>query len=37
LHGGFGVAVRLQEARVGGDLISAEAGLFIDDEPFDLG
>ena len=37
LHGGFGIAVRLEETRVGGDLVSAQAGLFIDDEPFDSG
>ena len=36
LYGGFGVAVGRQKARVGGDLVAAQASLFIDDEPFDL-
>ena len=35
LHGGFGIVVGLKEARVGGDLIAAQAGLFVDDEGLD--
>ena len=36
-HGGIGVVVGLQEARVGGGLIAAQAGLFIDHKLFDEG
>ena len=37
LHGGFGVVVGLQKARVGGNLIAAQAGLFVNNELFDQG
>ena len=37
LHGGFGVVVGPQKTGVGGDLVSAQAGLFVDDKFFDQG
>ena len=35
LHGRLGVVVGLQEARVGGGLVAAQAGLLVDDELLD--